>query len=144
MKLESLLKVKAKDKKRMGRGLGSGKGKTGGRGMKGQKARGKIPLTFIGGTLPLYRKLPLRKGQGNSKVSPKFLAVNLNQLSNLKPKTVVDIDKLVESGIISQKDSEGGVKILGQGEIKVALNFKLPLSRSAKQKIEKAGGSSSV
>lgn len=68
MKLHQLTKIKTKDKKRLGRGIGSGKGKTAGRGTKGQKARGKIPQTFTGG-LSLYKKLPLRRGYGNPKMS---------------------------------------------------------------------------
>ena len=63
--------ARASTLKRLGRGIGSGKGKTGGRGSKGQKARGKVPLAFAGSNLPLYKKLPLRKGLGNRKVSGK-------------------------------------------------------------------------
>lgn len=65
MKLNQLPKLKNRGKKRLGRGLGSGKGKTAGRGTKGQKARGKIPVNFSGAGLALYKKLPLRRGKGN-------------------------------------------------------------------------------
>ncbi len=139
MKLHELLKVKTNTKKRIGRGLGSGKGKTGGRGTKGQRARGKIPMTFTG-SLSLYKKLPLKRGKGNTKVSPKPKTVNLSKLSVFKTKTVVDMAKLLEAKIVSQKDAKKGVKILGQGEIESALTIKLPVSVSARQKIEKAGG----
>ena len=62
MQLHKLFKTTDKKAKRVGRGLGSGKGKTSGRGMKGQKSRENIPAGFIGGTLPLYKKLPYRRG----------------------------------------------------------------------------------
>lgn len=70
MKLNQMVSIKSKPKKRLGRGIGSGKGKTAGRGTKGQKARGKIPIG-LGGGLPLYKKLPLRRGQGNRSPSKK-------------------------------------------------------------------------
>lgn len=139
MRLHELLKVKAKSDKRIGRGLGSGKGKTGGRGTKGQKARGKIPVTFTG-SLSLYKKLPLKRGKGNVKVSSKPKTVNLSALNVFKTKTVVDITRLLEAKVISQKDAKKGVKILGNGEIESALTVKIPVSDSARKKIEKAGG----
>ena len=77
-------------KKRLGRGIGSGKGKTAGRGTKGQKARGKIPATFVG-SLPFYKKLPLRRGQGNPKLSDKLVPIKLSKLNVFKSKTVVDL-----------------------------------------------------
>lgn len=140
MKLNDLPKIKAKSKKRLGRGLGSGKGKTGGRGTKGQKARGKIPAGFIGGTLPLYKKLPLRRGQGNSRANIKPVVVNLSDLGNLKAKTVVDLKLLIDEKIISEKDLKKGVKVLGSGQIKSDLIFKVPVSASARKKIESVGG----
>lgn len=139
MILDNLLQVKTRTKKRVGRGVGSGKGKTSGRGTKGQKARGKIPVGFTG-SLSLYKKLPLRRGQGNSKVSSKVQIINLGQLNVFKTKTVVDISKLVEANIISEKEGKGGIKVLGNGELKSALIIKLLTSKAARQKIEKAGG----
>ncbi len=141
MKLHELNKVTDRSKKRLGQGLGSGKGKTGGRGMKGQKARGKIPTSFIGGTLPLYKKLPFKRGKGNHSFAVSPLVVNLDQLSVLKPKTVVDIDELVKNGVIKSSEAKKGVKILGTGELKTNLIFKVPVSASARKKIEAAGGS---
>lgn len=140
MKLNQLSPITGKGKKRVGRGLGSGRGKTAGRGMKGQKARGKIPLTFIGGTLPLYRKLPLRKGKGNPKVSTKFKVINLSALNVFKSQSVVDLEALINSGLIKKQDLKSGVKILAEGEIKQALIIKLPVSKSARERIEKVGG----
>lgn len=139
MKLHELVKLNQRSKKRLGRGLGSGKGKTAGRGTKGQKARGKIPATFIGG-LPFYKKLPLKRGKGNSKLSLKIKAVNLSVLDIFPDKTTIDIEKLLEAKIISKKEARRGVKILGQGELTKILTVKLPVSPSARKKIEKLNG----
>lgn len=139
MKLHELLKVSARSKKRLGRGLGSGKGKTGGRGTKGQKARGKIPATFIGG-LPLYRKLPLKRGQGNPKPSRAQDIINLSALNIFKTKEVIDIAKLLETKIITEKEAKRGVKVLSNGELNIALIVNLPTSVAARKKIENAGG----
>lgn len=139
MKLHEVIGIKTKDKKRIGRGIGSGKGKTAGRGTKGQKARGKIPLTFTGG-LSLYKKLPLRRGKGNPKLSTKMKIVSIDKLNVFKAKAAVDTEKLLEAKIISEKEAKGGVKILDSGELKKALTIKLPVSDSARKKIEKLGG----
>ena len=139
MKLNELLKARSRSKKRIGRGLGSGKGKTGGRGTKGQKARGTIPVTFTGG-LSLYKKLPLRRGKGNRQVSVKPKIISLSQLDVFKTKEVIDINKLQEAKIISAKEIKKGVKILGTGEITKVLTIRLPVSDSARRKIEKLGG----
>lgn len=139
MKLHEQNKIKTKSRKRIGRGLGSGKGKTGGRGSKGQKARGKIPVGFTG-SLPLYKKLPLRRGKGNPKISRKLKLISLSALNVFKSKSVVDIEELIKEKIISPKDSKKGVKILGNGEIHAALTVKLPVTNSAQKKIESKGG----
>lgn len=139
MKLNQLTKIKSRGKKRLGRGVGSGMGKTAGRGTKGQKARGKIPVGFSGSNLPLYRKLPLRRGQGNPKVSEKFIVINLSELNVFKPKAMIDREELVNAGIIKKNDKRS-IKILGSGEIKSSIITRLPVSASARQKIEAAGG----
>lgn len=148
MKLDQLSKVKAVSKKRMGRGLGSGKGKTGGKGTKGQKARGKLRLGFIGGGLPLYRKLPLARGKGNPKISEKTITFNLLALSAFKSGDVVDITSLLEKGMLNKRDLKASVKILGEKslvdsssrEINFPLTIKLPMSAAARKKIEEIGG----
>lgn len=139
MRLHKLVKINQRAKKRLGRGLGSGKGKTAGRGTKGQKARGKIPATFTG-SLSFYKKLPLKRGKGNLKLSTKPKLVNLLKLNVFKTKTVVDISKLLDAKIISDKEAKRGVKVLGNGEISRALIIKLPTSKAAQKKIEKSGG----
>lgn len=125
--------------KRLGRGIASGKGKTAGRGTKGQKARGKIPLSFSG-DLSFYKKLPKRKGLGNPKISacPKILTL---QILNIFPsKSKIDLEQLIKAKVISEKEGKRGVKILGTGEVKKALTVELPVSKNAKEKIEKQGG----
>ncbi len=139
MKLHELLKVKIKSKKRLGRGIGSGRGKTSGRGTKGQKARGKMPVGFSG-DVALFKKLPLKKGQGNTRISEKPTVLNLASLDIFKAKTVVDLEQLLKMKIINKKKLNRGVKILGDGEIKTALVVKLPTSASARKKIEDVGG----
>lgn len=139
MKLHELIKIQTRSKKRLGRGIGSGKGKTGGRGTKGQKARGKIPATFTG-SLALYKKLPLKRGKGNPTLSIKPAIIALNKLNVFKAKEVVDIEKLLQAKIISAKEAKRGVKVLDGGEIDKMLTVKLSVSDSARKKIEKAGG----
>lgn len=142
MKLSNLEKTIERSKKRVGRGTGSGKGKTGGRGMKGQKARGKIPASFIGGSLPLYKKLPFVRGWGNKKANLKPVVLTLDHLNSFKPNSKVTVATLMEAGIISGRHTQiRGVKILDRGEVTVqGLSVEVPVSREVKAKIEKSGG----
>lgn len=144
MKLSSLPKTTKKSTKRVGRGAGSGRGKTAGRGTKGQKARGKLPIThphYEGGQRPLFKRLPLRRGKGNPKISKKPIIVNLKTLNILPKNSQVDLDLLVKSQIVAHDDALAyGVKILGDGQINIPLTVKLPISKSAAAKIAKAGG----
>lgn len=139
MKLHELLKMKLKSAKRLGRGIGSGKGKTAGRGTKGQKARGKIPVGFTGG-LALFKKLPLQRGKGNLKSSSSLKIISLAQLNVFKAKTIIDMAKLIEANIISEKEARKGVKILGNGEVDRSLTIKLAVSETARKKVIKSGG----
>lgn len=141
MKLHTLTKVTTRSKKRIGRGLGSGKGKTGGRGTKGQKARGKVAAGFIGGTLPIYRKLPFRRGLGNPKRSSKALTITLSKLDIFAAGSTVDLQSLIDKGLILEKQAKKfGVKIVGDGKISHKITVTLPTTASAKAAIEKAGG----
>ncbi len=142
MKLNNLDKVLDRSKKRLGRGIGSGKGKTGGRGMKGQKARGKIPAAFIGGGLPLYKKLPFVRGWGNMKAKPKYVIVSMNELNRFKANAVITASSFVEAGLITAADAKKrGIKILDRGELTVkGLSIEVPVSAKARIKIESAGG----
>lgn len=141
MKLHQLIPTTTRSKKRLGRGIGTGRGKTAGRGTKGAKARGKMPLGFIGGTLPLYKKLPFRRGLGNPRVSAKMLPINVSSLAILKPRSKVDIEILIQSGIVKEsKIKKVGVKIVGKGDLNIPLTVLLPISKSAAAVILKAGG----
>src|SRR3989344_4858212 len=142
MALDKLKKIKKPSKKRLGQGHGSGRGKTAGRGTKGQKARGKISLSFEGGALPLIKRLPFRRGKGKNKVfKKKPIIVNVKVLNLLKKDTVVDVDSLVKNRIVDKEDARiYGVKILGDGNLKVPLVIKIPISKRALAKVRKAGG----
>lgn len=135
-----------KSRIRVGRGIGSGKGKTGGRGVKGQKARSGVAVKgFEGGQMPLYRRLPKR---GFNNLFAKDLnEVNLGRIQQaleagkLDAKGVVTIEALVAAGVITRQ-AKDGVKILGVGELKTKLAFEVyGASKSAVEAIEKAGGS---
>lgn len=140
MKLNEMLKIKDRRKKRVGRGIGSGLGKTAGRGTKGQKARGTIPVGFSGSGLPTYKKLPLRRGLGNPSVSLKSKIIHLSKLNVLKTNSVVDIEQLLKANLINKKDVKSGIKILADDGLTVALTVKLPVSKQARVKIESKGG----
>lgn len=138
MKLHELVRTKIRSKKRVGRGSGSGRGKTAGRGSKGQKAREKIPIGFSG--LSLYKKLPLRRGFGNRKVSLKPHIIKLSQLNIFSKRQVIDLEKLIETKIITKKEAQRGVKVLGSSDLEKGLIVKLPVSKTARRKIEQKGG----
>lgn len=141
MKLSQLQKIVTKKNKRLGRGIGSGKAKTGGRGTKGQKARGKIPVGFTGAGLSTYKKLPQSRGLGNRAVLKKPKLIALSRLNGLRKNSVVDLEQLERCGLISQKDIKIGVKILADvTPLTVPLVVKLPVSKMAKRKIENIGG----
>jgi len=141
--LNSTLQVKIK-KMRVGRGIGSGKGKTSGRGVKGQKSRRGVAIkSFEGGQMPLYRRLPKRGF--NPLKKEKIAIVNLIQINNFLKKNKnkidkIDLDILKKNNLVNRKYNK--LKILGLGEcnekIQIEANF---ISSSAKQKIEKMGGS---
>ena len=132
-----------KNRKRVGRGPAAGQGKTAGRGMKGQNSRagGGVPLYHQGGNLPFYRKLPFKRGEGftyHNRVN--YEEVNLDQLQNFKANSEITPAVLAEAGMID--GPEAPVKVLGRGEVKVALKVKVhKISKSAQEKIEGAGGS---
>lgn len=132
-----------KSPKRVGRGIGSGMGKTSTKGHKGQKARsggGKGPA-FEGGQTPLQRRLPKRGF--NNKFKREWVEVNLEKLNIFDNGTEVTPEILLEKGII--KKLADGVKILGNGKIAKKLIIKSHgFSKSAVEKIEKAGGKAEV
>lgn len=145
MKLNELTYTEGarKKRKRVGRGTSSGSGKTSGRGQKGQGARsggGKKP-GFEGGQTPLFRRLPKR---GFTNINRKeYAIVNVEALNNFEVNSVVDTESLINAGLV--KKELDGVKILGNGELKVALTVKAKkFSASAVKAIEAAGGKTEV
>lgn len=143
MNLHTLPSIIETKKRRRGQGHGSGRVKTAGRGQKGQKARGDIDMGFEGGALPLLKRMPFLRGKGkNFTVKPDAEVVNVEALNSLPKGTTVDSKTLVKHGLVKEAAAEKyGVKILGNGKLEVALTVALPVSKSAKTKIEKAGGS---
>lgn len=128
-----------KKSKRVGRGESSGHGKTSGRGSKGQRSRsgGKVPQWFEGGQMPLQRRLPKRGFKNPFK--KEFAIINVGDLDKFEPNTVVDREKLKEAGLV--KRIKDGIKLLGNGEIERPLTVRVnKVSKSAKEKIEAAGG----
>ena len=132
-----------KDSFRKGRGPGSGNGKTAGKGHKGQNARsgGGVRPGFEGGQLPLYRKLPKRGFKNRFAVN--YAIVNLSALDKFEDGETVNLEKLMECGIV--RKPLDGLKILGSGEITKKLTVEAKVfSASAKEKIEAAGGKTEV
>jgi len=142
--LNNRIKINKK-KIRVGRGIGSGKGKTSGRGVKGQKSRSGVAIkSFEGGQMPLYRRLPKR---GFNPIGKKNIAIlNLNMIQfhidkkRFKTSDIINTNLLKKLNLINKNSVK--LKILGSGEIKDKINIEADLaSKSAVQKLEKAGGS---
>jgi large subunit ribosomal protein L15 len=132
-----------KTNQRLGRGVGSGRGKTAGRGSKGYNSRsgGGVRPGYEGGQMPIQRRLPKR---GFTNIFRKKIAVvNIRDLSTFESGSLVDEAALIQAGLI--KGKRDAIKLLGQGEINYPLTIKLnQISKSARQKIEGAGGSVEV
>lgn len=133
-----------KNRKRVGRGISAGQGKTAGRGTKGQGARSGEGgrLYRQGGNLPFYRRLPFIRGEGFTPPNQvTFNEVNVDQLGQaFKANAAVDPESLAAANLL--REPRNPIKLLGRGEIKVALKVKVHrISAGAKSKIEAAGGS---
>ena len=133
---------KHSDNFRRGRGHGSGNGKTAGKGHKGQKARsGRTRPGFEGGQMPLYRRIPKRGFKNYN--AKEIVAINVSALEVFDNGTTVDVDTLIERGIV--KNPRDGVKILGNGDFTKKLTVKAnAFSASAKERIEALGGTAEV
>ncbi len=132
-----------KNKKRLGRGVGSGKGKTAGRGTKGHKSRsgGGVRPGFEGGQMPIHRRLP-KRGFANI-FRKKIIEINIRDLSRFESGSTVDEAALIRMGLV--KGKRDGIKLLGLGEINYPLQIKINrVSENARKKIESAGGSIEV
>jgi large subunit ribosomal protein L15 len=142
MKLHDLSPAKGsrKSRRRVGRGPGSGAGKTAGRGHKGQKSRSGFSRRpgFEGGQMPLIRRVPKRGF--NNEFRTEYAVINVGRLSQLDGE--VTPERLVELGWTKRGEL---VKILGQGDLETGLTVKAhKFSRTAREKIEQAGGSCEV
>jgi large subunit ribosomal protein L15 len=130
-------------RKRIGRGVGSGKGKTAGRGTKGHNSRsgGGVRPGFEGGQMPIHRRLPKR---GFTNIFKKKIAViNIRDLAKFESGSIVDEASLIRAGLV--KGRRDGIKLLGQGEIKIPLTIKVNgVSKNAREKIIAAGGNIEV
>jgi len=127
----------------VGRGSGSGLGKTAGRGQKGQKARtgGTVHVHFEGGQMPLHRRIPKRGFNNMNRVE--YQVVNVRDLDGFDGQVTVTVEALKGAGLIG--NVRRPVKVLGQGEVTKALKVEVhAFSKSAKEKIEAAGGSVAV
>jgi large subunit ribosomal protein L15 len=147
MKLNQIADRAGARKKRMriGRGIGSGMGKTGGRGGKGQTARTGVRIKgFEGGQMPLHRRLP-KRGFRNTSFAVRLNEVNLGKVQAaidaglIDAKVPVDVAVMVKAGLMRRE--KGGVKLLGEGELKSKIEFSVwRASKSAIAAVEKAGG----
>jgi large subunit ribosomal protein L15 len=131
-----------RNKKRVGRGMGSGTGKTSGRGHKGQGSRSGSSMMrgFEGGQMPLHRRMP-KRGFTNI-FRTEYSVVNLDRLAELGERELT-FEKFTALGLVKKRD--GLIKILGDGDLKVAVTVHAhKFSKSAQEKIEKAGGKAIV
>ena len=142
--LSNTVKIKI-SKKRLGRGIGSGKGKTSGRGVKGQKSRSGVAIkSFEGGQMPLYRRLPKR---GFNPITKSNIAIlNLEKIQSYIDKRSIKISETLNSDLLKKlkliNKNSIKLKILGTGNIKDKINIEADFaSKSAVEKLEKAGGS---
>ncbi len=147
MLLSNLPKVIKTPKKRLGRGRGSGVGgHTVGRGQKGQKTRGVIPLWFEGGQLPLVRRTPFIKGKHRfQSLNKQPTAVNFDLLSkHFEDKSIVDTDTLAKALKVTEKVAKNGFKVIATGKLTKALEVKVAASAGAIKAIQAAGGTHSI
>ena len=129
--------------KRLGRGQGSGQGKTAGKGHKGQNSRsgGGVAIGFEGGQTPLYKRIPKRGFKNFARIN--YAIVNLEDLNKFEDGATVTLEVLHDAGLI--KKTLDGLKVLGNGKLEKKLTVKCnKISASAKEAIEKVGGSVEV
>jgi len=133
-----------KNRKRVGRGIGTGHGKTSGRGQKGQNSRsgGGVRVGFEGGQNPLVFRIA-KKGFNNYEFSTRYAVINMSDLEKFDNGAEITPELLKEMGIV--KDMKDGLKVLGNGELtkKLTVNAN-KFSKVAKEKIENAGGKAKV
>lgn len=134
-----------KSRKRVGRGIGSGTGKTGGRGVKGQKARSGVAINgFEGGQMPIYRRLPKRGF--NNIFAADYVIVSLGRVQQAVDAGKLDVSKTVDAAALKAagviRRIKDGVRLLSDGELTAKVTFEVSgASKPAAEKVEKAGGS---
>src|SRR5438876_7937072 len=149
LNLSSLKPAQARrDRKRVGRGMGSGKGRYAGRGIKGQKARAgshKMRAGFEGGQMPVYMRLGKQRGSTSKDAMPigpfrtSTVPVNVAALERFDAGAEVTPESLVEMGLL--KNTKTDVKLLGNGDLTRRLTVRVhAISATAREKVEKAGG----
>ena len=141
-----------KDRKRVGRGIGSGKGRYSGRGIKGQKSRAgshKMRAGFEGGQMPIYMRLGKLRGATSKDAMPigpfrtSTAPINVGSLDRFEDGAEVTPESLVEKGLL--KNTKTDVKLLGNGELKKKLTIRVHgISATAREKVEQAGGTVSL
>lgn len=137
-----------KTRTRVGRGIGSGKGKTGGRGVKGQKARSGVAIKgFEGGQMPLHMRLPKRGFNKPNRLA--FAEVNIGRLEKaiadkkIDAKKPIDADVLIAAGLVRR--AKDGVRLLAKGELKSKVEITVAgATKTAIEAVEKAGGKITV
>ncbi|MCA8950897.1 MAG: 50S ribosomal protein L15 [Planctomycetes bacterium] len=137
------LGLKFPDRKRVGRGIGSGTGKTSGRGHKGAKARSgwSSRIGWEGGQMPIYRRVP-KRGFNNKNFEKVYTVVNVRDLEAFDAGATVDLAAVLQKGLTSQARHSELFKVLGDGDLSKAVTVRAhAVTASAREKIEKAGGS---
>ena len=137
-----------RNRKRLGRGIGSGTGKTSGKGHKGQKSRSGVSIKgFEGGQMPIHRRLP-KRGFTNMNRKP-YIVLNFSRIENLinenkiDPKKIINSQTLLDLGVV--KSLKSRIKLLAKGTIKTKINIEVSAaSISAKDSVEKVGGSITI
>ena len=140
--LSRLPKLVSGRKKRLGRGLGSGKGAKSGRGItRHQKARESIPLGFEGGQGRMVKRFPLLRGKGRNKPREQAaLVIDASVLNIFEDGAVVTVQALIDKKIISAREKDRPVKVLGNGKLKKKITVELPVSSSVQKMIDEVGG----
>ena len=134
--------LKYKRRNRVGRGPGSGNGKTAGRGHKGAQARSgwSQRLAWEGGQMPLFRRIP-KRGFNNKNFKKVFTITNVGQLNGFDDGAVVDLNAVLEAGLVSRAKHSNLFKVLGEGELTKKLTLRVDaVTATARRKIEEAGG----
>ncbi len=135
--------LRYKTRNRIGRGPGSGNGKTAGRGHKGARSRSGWSKrnAWEGGQMPLFRRIP-KRGFNNKNFRKFYTIINVGQLEGFQDGAVVDLTAILEAGLASKQKHSNLFKVLGDGELKNKLTVRVDaISKSAREKVEAAGGS---